>query len=71
VKTLTFDGAASNMSMVTALGAKLFFPDVKIYILYPITKEKVFIFLDPCHMLKNVEILLVIGKHYMARMARK
>lgn len=52
MKTLTFDGAASNMSMANALGAKLFFPDVKTYILHPITKEKVFIFFDPCHMLK-------------------
>jgi len=52
VKTLTFDGAASNISMATSLGAKLYPPDVKTYILHPITDEKIFIFLDPCHMLK-------------------
>jgi len=52
VKTLTFDGAASNISMATTLGAKLYHPEMKTYILHPITREKVFIFLDPCHMLK-------------------
>jgi len=44
VKTLTFDGAASNISMATTLGVKLFF--------IPYYKEKIFIFLDPCHMLR-------------------
>jgi len=52
VKTLTFDGAASNISMATTLGAKLYPPDMKTFFSHPITNEKIFIFLDPCHMLK-------------------
>lgn len=52
VKTLTFDGAASNISMATRLRAKLYPPEIKTYILHPITKDKVFIFLDSCHMSK-------------------
>jgi len=52
VKTLTIDGAASNISMATKLWAKLYPPEIKTYILHPITKDKVFMFLDSCHMLK-------------------
>jgi len=52
VKSLTFDGAGSNISMATSLGSKLHPPNVKTYFLHPITKSKIFIFLDPCHMLK-------------------
>lgn len=52
VKSLTFDGAGSNISMATSLGSKLYPPNVKTYFLHPITKSKIFIFLDPCHMLK-------------------
>ncbi|XP_016657068.1 uncharacterized protein LOC107882742 [Acyrthosiphon pisum] len=48
VKTLTFDVAASNISMATSLGAKLYPPDMKTFFSHP----KIFIFLDPCHMLK-------------------
>lgn len=50
VKSLSFDG--SNISMATSLGSKLYPPNVKTYFLHPITKSKIFIFLDPCHMLK-------------------
>lgn len=52
VKTLTFDGAASNISMAKHLGADLinqmsWFP-------HPSTKEEITIFLDQAHMLKLV-----------------
>ena len=52
VKTLTFDGAATNMSAVNLLGAKLQWPDIKPFFLHPETKENVYIILDACHMLK-------------------
>lgn len=44
VKTLTFNGASNNISVATTLGAKLYPPDFKTYILHPITKEKICIF---------------------------
>lgn len=52
VKTLTFDGVASNISMAKHLGADLtnqisWFP-------HPSTQEEITIFLDPAHMLKLV-----------------
>lgn len=52
VKTLTFDGAASNISMAKHLGADLtnqisWFP-------HPSTKKEITSFLDPAHMLKLV-----------------
>lgn len=52
VKTLTFDGAASNISMAKYLGADLYkslpwFP-------HPVTQEEICIFLDPAHMVKFI-----------------
>lgn len=52
VKTFTFDGAATNISMSTCLGANLTMPSIKSYFTHPETKQKVHIFLDPAHMLK-------------------
>jgi len=52
VKTLTFDGAASNISMARHLGADLH-NQISSF-LHPVTKEDVCIFLDPAHMLKLV-----------------
>lgn len=52
IKTLTFDGAATNISMSACLGANLTMPNIKSYFTHPETKQKVHIFLDPAHMLK-------------------
>lgn len=55
VSSLTFDGAPVNFTMAAKLGAD--FSDVrslKTYFLHPVTGQKVFIFLDPCHMIKLV-----------------
>lgn len=59
VASLTFDGASVNMSVMKELTG--FHIDEKnennnfqTYFVHPITKEKVFIFLDPSHMLKLV-----------------
>jgi len=52
IKTLTFDGAANNLSMASELGANLQYPELKPYFLHPNTNEKIHIILDPCHMVK-------------------
>lgn len=59
VKTasLTLDGAASNISMCKFLGAKLDFHNEGFQPWFPHpedTNERVYVFLDPCHMLKLV-----------------
>jgi len=52
IKTLTFDGAANNLSMASELGAKLQYSELKPYFLHPSTNDKIHIILDPCHMVK-------------------
>ena len=56
IHSFTYDGDRVNIAMVHALGAntrldslqqKLFFP-------HPVTGHRIFLFPDPCHMLKNV-----------------
>lgn len=55
VISLTFDGAPSNKSMANILGANLRNAEnLKTYFLHPCTKEKVFVLLDICHMLKLI-----------------
>lgn len=53
VKTLTFDGAASNISMMKYLGVD-FNNDMEPKFQHPSTLEDVHIFLDAAHMLKLV-----------------
>ncbi|KAL4127058.1 hypothetical protein QTP88_011256 [Uroleucon formosanum] len=52
IKTLTFDGAANNLSMASELGANLQYSELKPYFLHPNTNDKIHIILDPCHMVK-------------------
>lgn len=55
VTSITFDGATSNFAMCKCLGAD--FNDIenlKTSFKHPITNEEVYIFLDPCHMLKLI-----------------
>lgn len=53
ITSVTFDGAASNLNMASHLGADFSNPQsLKTHFEHPVTKEKVLIFLDPCHMLK-------------------
>lgn len=56
VYSTTFDGAASNFAMCTALGANFKYgtPQFKPYFINPITSDKCFIFLDFCHSFKLV-----------------
>lgn len=63
VLSVTFDGAASNMTMASALGCN--FTDaknLKTWFAHPKTKEPVYIFLDPCHMIKLVRNCLASQK---------
>lgn len=55
VYSITFDGAASNISMCTHLGANLTYgPSFRPYFNNPCTGETCFIFYDLCHMIKLV-----------------
>lgn len=54
VKTLTFDGAATNILMTACQGANLTMPNINSYFTHPETKRNVHIFLDPAN---YVEIL--------------
>lgn len=58
VNSITFDGASSNLGMVKSLGANVsdVFPSkFQPYFTNPVTKEKQFVFLDPCHMVKLIK----------------
>lgn len=55
VTSLTFDGAASNFSMCEKLGADFSDPhNLKPQFDHPITNEPIFIYVDPCHMIKLI-----------------
>lgn len=54
VASLTFDGTITNLSMCKNLGANLNINGLKPYFEHPITKHKVFIFMDACHMIKLI-----------------
>lgn len=55
ITSLTFDGAAANISMANILGAQISNMDkISPFFPHPVTNEKVFIFLDACHMLKLI-----------------
>ncbi|KAL4156124.1 hypothetical protein QTP88_000159 [Uroleucon formosanum] len=52
IKTLTFDGAANNLTMASELGANLQYSELKPYFLHPNTNDKIHKILDPCHVVK-------------------
>lgn len=56
ITNMTFDGLAGNVAACEMLGANLDVKSKKFqpFIVNPITKEKTFIILDPCHMEKLV-----------------
>jgi len=55
VTSITFDGLRSHFVMATQLGAKLNIDDnLQIYFLHPVSKMKIFVVFDPCHMLKLI-----------------
>lgn len=52
--SITFDGAHVNKSMCEKLGASFHPKNLKPFIQHPITKEKIYLFFDSCHILKLV-----------------
>lgn len=55
MNSITFDGAHTNLSMCTKLGANFKLSSPKFYFPHPKNYEKpVFIFYDPCHMIKLI-----------------
>ncbi|XP_018312480.1 uncharacterized protein [Mycetomoellerius zeteki] len=54
VISLTMNDTASNINTVQCLGANLSMINLKHYFLHPATGEKVYIFLDACHMIKLI-----------------
>lgn len=54
VASLTFDGAATNITMANCLGADLSINSSKTYFPHPVTKQPIYILLDPPHMLKLI-----------------
>lgn len=59
--SITFDGLQSNLTMCTILGAKMCVEtSSKQFFFHPITKEKVYIICDGCHVLKLVRNSLAV-----------
>lgn len=55
ITSVTFDGAPANITMMKSLGANIVNPSsLRTYFCHPVTQEQVYLFLDPCHMLKLV-----------------
>ena len=52
--SVTFDGATSNFAMCKKLGSSMDPINMKTYFKHPITNQKVYLFLDICHMLKLI-----------------
>ena len=52
IRGLVFDGTASNLKCAEALGADLTPGKQQTFFLHPVTKEKVYIFIDPPHLMK-------------------
>lgn len=54
ISNITFDGYASNIPMCELFGINLnvFSPNFQPFLLNPITNNKIYIFVDPCHMEK-------------------
>lgn len=52
--SITCDGAATNISMIEGLGAKIRGKEMITHFLHPVTKKPIFVLLDACHMIKLV-----------------
>lgn len=54
ITSLTFDGCPANISMAKDLGCSFEGENLKTHFEHPLNKKPIFIFPDPCHMLKLV-----------------
>lgn len=70
---ITFDGYGSNVPMCVKLGANLdvYSKDFKPYIMNPITNERIYVYLDPCHMEKLTRNRLATVKTFIDRNSNK
>lgn len=57
-----FDGTATNFTALKTLGCNFQIDNLKSYFQHPVSKEKVFVFLDASHMLKLVRNTLGASK---------
>lgn len=62
IRSLTFDGAVTNISMAEKLGAKMWNIEEDSFFYHPITKELIVIILDACYMLKLVKNTMANNK---------
>lgn len=60
--SITFDGARQNFNMVENLGAKFNVENLVTWFKHPVDHHRIFIFLDPCHMLKLIRSCLEFYK---------
>lgn len=60
--SLTFDGTATNFTALKTLGCNFEMNNFNTYFQHPVSKEKVFVFLDASHMLKLVRNMLGASK---------
>lgn len=60
VKSLTFDGDNTQDKACVSLRANfnIHSPSSRPYILHLVTKEIIYVFLDPCHMIKLIRLML-------------
>lgn len=65
VTSLTFDGAAANLSMMQKLGCNFDCNNMKSWFSHPVTEQPVCIFLDACHMLKLVRNSIADKKSFI------
>lgn len=67
ISNITFDGYSSNLVACNTLGANLdvLDKDFKPYFLNPLNEQRIYIFLDPCHMEKLVRGRLASTKFFV------
>ncbi|CAH2016454.1 unnamed protein product [Acanthoscelides obtectus] len=62
--SVTFDGASQNISMIKHLGADLKIGNLKTWFPHPVDSHRVYVYLDPCHMLKLIRNCLATYKNF-------
>ncbi|CAH1968697.1 unnamed protein product [Acanthoscelides obtectus] len=62
--SVTFDGASQNISMIKHLGADLKIVNLKTWFPHPVDSHRVYVYLDPCHMLKLIRNCLATYKNF-------
>lgn len=71
VTSLTFDGCPANVTMAKNLGCIFDIDNLKTNFEHPVTKKPIYIFLDPCHMLKLLRNALEANKVFIDDLNRE